>query len=528
MCNRNHVFAPPTEPSDLGNKERAVGLPSWLGPGWSIALGGVYRLGSPFEPSSGGVPVVASLAAVAALGVFLLSTVSLVSVYACFEKGGTKLCWLPLVGSFRKIDFLQLQSELVPQQLPLALLALIAFANWHRAITARASAVAPLRPAYSPNFVFSTYVMPLLLLVGPPLTVCNLWLSLSNRTSKRSYFLGTILCLGWWIFVLAAVVRGQMVGFSLYRDHDVPFAETAFELAEVQLLYALAALQLLLMLVWLTTLLGRARRTARENSGGRQRVLAERPPNFIFQLSVGAAGVLAATFGISQISRAHWYGTLASVVSYGLCARLTWRYWKQLGAKSGLERVLADPRSPILFLRNFRNDGEVFIEKLTLEEIVEKVVAPSGPFVAIGRPAESLATLGAARFYLPDQDWQEMVVRLMDAAQIIVLAMGIRPAVAWEAQQIWQRGHMQKLVLVPVRGLRSDRRRLWQQFRASLCAEFSESLAKVEAEDNLLYVAFSADGIPVPLRGPYSEENYVSALAEHLRRRHSSENVATE
>ena len=41
-----------------------------------------------------------------------------------------------------------------------------------------------------------------------------------------------------------------------------------------------------------------------------------------------------------------------------------------------------------------------------------------GPVLAIGRPGEKLAHLGAARLYVSDDDWQNVAHRLMASAQL--------------------------------------------------------------------------------------------------------------
>src|ERR1700733_11664337 len=92
------------------------------------------------------------------------------------------------------------------------------------------------------------------------------------------------------------------------------------------------------------------------------------------------------------------------------------------------EQVLAhDKRDPVVYLRPFAEDTRV-IYALPLgkrnggEKIVNRPVARAahehllkhelqhiGPFVAVGKPGDKLAPLGAARFYLAENEWQEKV-----------------------------------------------------------------------------------------------------------------------
>jgi hypothetical protein len=83
-------------------------------------------------------------------------------------------------------------------------------------------------------------------------------------------------------------------------------------------------------------------------------------------------------------------------------AFLSWRR-RQYAAQAIAQSVIAKPH--ILYLRAFRRDytttKEVFGPRLTTteEEQLADVLRPFGELVAIGRPGESLPTLGAARIY---------------------------------------------------------------------------------------------------------------------------------
>jgi hypothetical protein len=56
--------------------------------------------------------------------------------------------------------------------------------------------------------------------------------------------------------------------------------------------------------------------------------------------------------------------------------------------------------------------------------------------VAVGRPGRSLASLGAAREYLPDDRWREDVAERMAAACAIVMTIGETDGLRWEIEQV--------------------------------------------------------------------------------------------
>lgn len=72
----------------------------------------------------------------------------------------------------------------------------------------------------------------------------------------------------------------------------------------------------------------------------------------------------------------------------------------------------------------------------TSEEALVRYFDSVGPMIAIGRPAETLATPGAARMYLPDSDWQQAVHEELVRAQFIVLQPGTSEGVVWELQHL--------------------------------------------------------------------------------------------
>lgn len=137
------------------------------------------------------------------------------------------------------------------------------------------------------------------------------------------------------------------------------------------------------------------------------------------------------------------------------------RRLRTLSAKAIMEQ---DPRPPILFLRSFTEDGAdaaahgimtnrmnfrpgiLFLfeiwrilrgkDSLTFEEELASWFGKHGPFVAIGKPGEELATLGASRLYVDHNTWKKQVSELVQSARWLVWQAGQTPGTWWELENL--------------------------------------------------------------------------------------------
>jgi hypothetical protein len=118
------------------------------------------------------------------------------------------------------------------------------------------------------------------------------------------------------------------------------------------------------------------------------------------------------------------------------------------------EQVLAhDKRDPVVYLRPFdedtrriyalpvgkRDGGEEIVNRsshASHEHLFKHELKQIGPFVAVGRPGDKLAPLGAARFYLADNAWQEKVDALVRSAAAIVLCPETSAGTRWEVTEV--------------------------------------------------------------------------------------------
>ncbi|MEU7475048.1 hypothetical protein AB0A63_03625 [Lentzea sp. NPDC042327] len=144
------------------------------------------------------------------------------------------------------------------------------------------------------------------------------------------------------------------------------------------------------------------------------------------------------------------------------------RYSRPRAVRGAAQALRADWRRPVLYLRDFGDDQAAsvvdgqeemawtgMVSILSREEQLIGALGAYGPVVAVGIPGEDVPRLGAARFYLPGDDWQSGVLRLMDQAQLIVLRLGDGDGVWWEVDQACRTQPPGKLVLL-VPGGRPD------------------------------------------------------------------------
>ncbi|MES9990678.1 MAG: hypothetical protein ABW098_01915 [Candidatus Thiodiazotropha sp.] len=141
-----------------------------------------------------------------------------------------------------------------------------------------------------------------------------------------------------------------------------------------------------------------------------------------------------------------------------------------------VEEVLAkDHRAPILYLRSFNdqaNDyslggyisavGAMFGSRNmglstsswgpTFQSQLAYVMERVGPYIAVGRPGARLPGTGAARLYVPEEQWQQRVTQLIRRARLVIIRAGTSSGLNWEietVQRVINKPH-QLLVILPL------------------------------------------------------------------------------
>ena len=113
---------------------------------------------------------------------------------------------------------------------------------------------------------------------------------------------------------------------------------------------------------------------------------------------------------------------------------------RQLSTPSAEKILSKDPRPPVLYLRPFVQDNDYefsgFLQIFgvggkTDEQKISDVMSDIGPFIAVGRPGEKFASLGAYRMYVDDAKWQETVGDLIKRSRLILLYPGLTKNFLW-------------------------------------------------------------------------------------------------
>ena len=92
----------------------------------------------------------------------------------------------------------------------------------------------------------------------------------------------------------------------------------------------------------------------------------------------------------------------------------------------------------ILYLRSFNDDSETGVpikssgRYFTEEEFLVFSLEQLGTAIAIGRPGESAPPLGAKRFYISEDQWQDKVQELSADARLVIFRFGKTEGLKWE------------------------------------------------------------------------------------------------
>ncbi|HTN50339.1 MAG TPA: hypothetical protein VMK32_13000 [Burkholderiaceae bacterium] len=218
---------------------------------------------------------------------------------------------------------------------------------------------------------------------------------------------------------------------------------------------------------------------------------------------IGLLGVLVLA-GAALDSATGW-ATLAiglSIVFFAAFAgtRLLKR-GKQTAAVSAQAALAQDARAPVVYLRSFQDDpiaGEGSLSPSMLgggaivggmvallnmaggvaseEEQLAEALHALGPVVAVGKPGEKLPQLGAARMYVQDSEWRQVVRGLMSRAGLVVLRAGKTDGLWWEVQTAAEIVSPERIVfLLPYE------REQYEQFRSRAATIFRHPLPEYPA-----------------------------------------------
>lgn len=138
----------------------------------------------------------------------------------------------------------------------------------------------------------------------------------------------------------------------------------------------------------------------------------------------------------------------------------------------------------------------------TAEEQLARFFRRLGPFVAIGRPGERMATGGAQRMYVDNDAWQQAVVQLLDQSWAVVIQPAATAGVWWEIEQTLRTVPPHKVVMCLV-NFRDD-----PEGYDGFCTRMSTLLGRrmPRSLGDGMFARFEDDWTPVYLPAAYRTE----------------------
>lgn len=221
-----------------------------------------------------------------------------------------------------------------------------------------------------------------------------------------------------------------------------------------------------------------------------QRRAGERVVRFPLHIALYVLAALCAAGVLGLLSLPMFFGTAALrenvsaviMLFLGLTVGLfvaAKRVRKQIRSpRIAAEAMQADPRAPVLYLREFAHEKQPFIKgglsemrpylararrwmpeflwpewsaevTVTMEDyLLDAVERALGPLVALGSPEDYLQPLGAAREYAADSNWQQRFEALAAKACAVLLVPGTSNHLTWELTTLLRRGHANKLFIM--------------------------------------------------------------------------------
>lgn len=199
-------------------------------------------------------------------------------------------------------------------------------------------------------------------------------------------------------------------------------------------------------------------------------------------------------------------------------------------AMRSLGQVLkADQRPPMLFLRSFEDDHmqlasrrkpmlwPLALRRLGAEESFEEALTIAltdvGPVVAIGRPGEQGAPVGAAREYVSNEDWQQRVEGLIAQAALIVVVIGDTKGLAWEVERLLTPGVRDKVLFAvpPVTDGEAERR--WSTMLRQVAEIGGHVSGLPTSMEKVLVFSAAGDGVRLYCAADRAQDRYELALA---------------
>jgi len=220
------------------------------------------------------------------------------------------------------------------------------------------------------------------------------------------------------------------------------------------------------------------------------------------------------------ISMGQQSGRLAIIAIVLVAARALWRVGTRLNLRKRDAIILKD-KPPVLLLRSFADDvagippnalvPRLLWRRKRLEETIGAELTRAGPFVAIGKPGETLPQIGAHRLYVGDAEWQHVVTSYITRAEPIILIAGKTTWVQWELTNIVALGRTTRLLIVFPRSTDAERALRWQNLKPALAGTLRSAADAIDIAGALAIFMRGDDFVVIRSRAAH-ESDYQAAL----------------
>jgi hypothetical protein len=138
----------------------------------------------------------------------------------------------------------------------------------------------------------------------------------------------------------------------------------------------------------------------------------------------------------------------------------------------------------------FGSTRSMFDEQMIFADVFNKV----GPYIAIGRPTEIFRDmdLGAAKEYVSDEEWQDVILHWLCRSAVIVLETGGSEGLIWEISRVVE--HVDPLKVVLILPMDDEK---YDHFRVATTHVFPVALPQRKPPSRLLIL--NADWKPIEL-----------------------------
>ncbi len=187
---------------------------------------------------------------------------------------------------------------------------------------------------------------------------------------------------------------------------------------------------------------------------------------------------------------------------------------RKLMTRDAAEVLAEDPRPPVVYLRPFHADERqrsgmplgvrhggraihLYIAADPTEAALARELNALGPFVAIGAPGEKFATLGAARMYVGDDEWQARVDDMLARAAAVVLQPETSAGTRWEVMRVAKAIDPRRVLLIVPNP--AHRPLGYARIRALIAADFPVPLPADCAAADLFMFDAAAQPVPIVL-----------------------------